>query len=63
MNAFTKRLNRLDDIAGPTHTSVSEMTDRELARAIVGSAYPLHQLTDANLTEIIKRPELTNGRN
>mgnify|MGYP000742314076 CR=1 FL=1 len=62
MSAFSKRLNRLDDLSGPTHHHVAEMTDRELAHAIVGRAYPPELLTDANLTAIINNPESTNGR-
>ena len=54
MNAYTRRLQRIEAATGDPPKSVKDMTDRQLIRLIVGGDGTQH-ITDGELKRIINR--------
>ena len=61
MNEYNKRLRRIEAATGDLPMTVTEMTDAQLMRLIVGGECS-QEITDAELQRIANEPEQTNGR-
>lgn len=61
MNAYNKRLLRIEAATGDLPMTVGEMTDAQLMRVVVGGE--CSHITDAELQRIVNESEVTHGRN
>ena len=61
MNAYNKRLLRIEAATGDLPMTVREMTDAQLMR-VIGGGKCLQHITDAELQRIANEPGVTHGR-